>query len=373
MTRTSHKILRAAAAAATAVAVVALAPTPASADPGMTTVADGLDNPRGLAFAADGSLYVAEAGRGGEGPCLMGPEGEEVCYGRSGAVTRISHGKAYQVLRGLPSAAARDGSAAIGPSDVAPAGKGYYVTVGLGADPASRADLPAYVQRYSGWLLADKPGPAGPWRVADIAGYEGSANPDGGLPDSNPNSVVNTARGQVIADAGGNSLVRVAPHGKISTLATFDTRMVDAPDFLGLPPGTQLPMEAVPTSVVRGPDGAYYVGELTGFPFVPGMARVHRVVPGHGSTVVATGFTNIIDLGFDAHGRLYVLELAHNGLLSGDPTGALIKVGKRGSQHIVASTGLTNPGGLALRGRAAYVSNCSVCAEAGSVVRIPLG
>jgi hypothetical protein len=39
----------------------------------------------------------------------------------------------------------------------------------------------------------------------------------------------------------------------------------------------------------------------------------------------------------------------------------------------VASTGLTNPGGLALRGRSAYVSNCSVCPEAGSVVRISLG
>ena len=32
-----------------------------------------------------------------------------------------------------------------------------------------------------------------------------------------------------------------------------------------------------------------------------------------------------------------------------------------------------NPGGLALRGRSAYVSNCSVCAQAGSVVRISLG
>ena len=32
----------------------------------ITTVMSGLDNPRGLAFAPDGGLYVVEAGRGGE-------------------------------------------------------------------------------------------------------------------------------------------------------------------------------------------------------------------------------------------------------------------------------------------------------------------
>ena len=53
--------------------------------------------------------------------------------------------------------------------------------------------------------------------------------------------------------------------------------MVDAPPFLGLPPGAQMPMQSVPTSIVKGPDGAYYVGELTGFPFQVGAARVWRL------------------------------------------------------------------------------------------------
>ena len=69
-----------------------------------------------------------------------------------------------------------------------------------------------------------------------------------------------------------------------------------------------------------------------------------------------------------------MLEIARNGLLSGDPTGALIRVNpNNGSRHVVMSDGLTFPGGLALRGGAAYVSNCSVCAGDGSVLRIPLG
>ena len=55
----------------------------------------------------------------------------------------------------------------------------------------------------------------------------------------------------------------------------------------------------MPTSVVKGPDGAYYVGQLTGFPFPPGGANVWRVKPGHDPEVFKGGFTNIIDIAFD--------------------------------------------------------------------------
>ena len=338
--------------------------------PKVTVIASGLDNPRGLAFARDGSLYVAEAGAGGAGPCQPGPEGGEVCFGTSGAITKISHGHQYRVLSGLPSIAAPDGTQAIGPSDVTVKDGRLTFTVGLGADPAVRAALPAGGQNH-GWLL--QASRHGVTRIADIAGYEAMANPDGGVPDSNPNSVLATPSGYVVADAGGNDLVRVSGrHHTVSTIAVFPSQLVDAPPFLGLPPGTQIPAEAVPTSVVRGPDGAYYVGQLTGFPFVPGKANVWRVVPGHAPKIIAGGFTNIIDIGFDRRGALYVLEIAHNGLLSGDPTGALIRVDKHGDRKIVMSTGLTTPGGLAFKGDAAYVSNCSTCAGGGQVLRIAL-
>ena len=53
-----------------------------------TVVMTGLDNPRGLAFGENGALYVAEAGRGGDGPCAV-LRGQTVCAGRTGAVTRL--------------------------------------------------------------------------------------------------------------------------------------------------------------------------------------------------------------------------------------------------------------------------------------------
>ncbi|MGH3881465.1 MAG: hypothetical protein ACRDSK_30945 [Actinophytocola sp.] len=47
-------------------------------------------------------------------------------------------------------------------------------------------------------------------------------------------------------------------------------------------------------------------------------------------------------------------------------------MGRKGSHQIVASAGLNTPGGLAIKGRSAYVSNCGTCPDTGSVVRIPL-
>jgi hypothetical protein len=369
--RATRARIAAAVVAAGTVCSILVTPGVASAHSGMTTVAGGLSNPRGLAFGPDGSLYVAEAGRGGAGPCFGGAEGGTVCFGTSGAISRISHGKVRRVVSGLASIGDQGtGASAIGPSDVSFRGRDLYFTVGLGADPATRAGLPQPGPRQNGWLLRTKG--YGVKHVADVAGYEATANPDGGLPDSNPQAVLTTRSGELVADAGGNSLVRVSPSGRVSTVATFPDQLVDAPPDLGLPPGTKIPMQAVPTSVVRGPDGAYYVGTLTGFPFQVGSARVFRVVPGKAPKIYATGFTNVIDLAFGPDRKLYVLEIAHNGLLSGDPTGALIRLGHNGSRKIVASTGLITPGGLAIRGGSAYVSNCGTCAGTGSVVRIPL-
>jgi sugar lactone lactonase YvrE len=130
-------------------------------------------------------------------------------------------------------------------------------------------------------------------------------------------------------------------------------------------------VQAVPTTVTRGPDGALYVGQLTGFPFPVGGARVYRVVPGQSPTIFADGFTNIIDMAFARDGTLYVLEITGNGLQSGDPTGALMKVGRDGSKSTILKQPLMMPGGIALGPDGAiYVTNKSTFAGTGEVLRI---
>jgi hypothetical protein len=319
------------------------------------TVASGLDNPRGLAFGPHGELFVAEAGKGGPGPCRTGAEGDRVCYGPSGAITEIVRGGKHRVVRGLPSLAAAGGAQAIGPSDVTVGrdGKLYY-TVGLGADPAVRQQL----KQLSGMAELYR----GSRVVADVGRFEQRVNPDGVKPpDTNPNAVLAVRGGEVVVDAGGNSLLRADSRGHLSKVAVFPARELNG-----------APVQSVPTSVVVGPDGAYYVGELTGFPFPAGAARVWRVVPGHRPTVYATGFTNIIDLAWGPDHTLYVLEISSHGLTSGNPAGALLRVERHGPPTTIIGNGLTAPGGLAIRGHDAYISDNSVSAGKGAVLRYVL-
>jgi glucose/arabinose dehydrogenase len=177
----------------------------------------------------------------------------------------------------------------------------------------------------------------------DVAAYEATANPDGGELDSNPYAIERVDGGYLVADAGANALLHVADDGTITTAAVFPNRMVEFPSGSG----EMMPMQAVPTSVDVGPDGAYYVGQLTGFPFPVDGANIYRVVEGEEPEVYAEGFTNIVDLAFAEDGTLYVVEITSNSLLSGDPHGALIRLEDDGSQTVIADD-LFMPGGVAI-------------------------
>ncbi len=368
-----RKIPVLAATITTAVATaVALGAGTAGADQQYEVVASGLNNPRQLSFTPNGALFVAESGRGGDGPCMIGGEGDEVCFGLSGSITKVHHGTQRRVLTDLPSLATEDGSQASGPADVEVTGnQQFVVSIGLGTNPANRAQLPASGQAMG--TLIQGTFNRGWSTMADIAGHEAQTNPIDD-PDSNPTGVLRHGGTYLNTDSGGNTLLMATRTGRVRTLAAFPDRMVDAPPFLGLPPGTQLPMQAVPTSVVRGPDGAFYVSQLTGFPFPPGGSNIYRVMPGHTPTVYATGLTNVTDLAFAPDGTLYAVEIAEQGLLNG-PVGALVKVAPAasGGQNEVVLNGLTAPYGVALRGGDAFVTTCSVCAGGGQVIKVDLG
>ncbi len=340
-------------------------------------IATGLNNPRGLNFGPEGALYVAEAGSGGPGLCAEGPEGLR-CYGTTGSITRIDlRGEAItRVATGLPSLAVADGSFAIGPHDISFQGRGNgALTIGFGGDPAARtvdfgpdgASL-AHLARMNA---------SGNWNLQqDLGAYEAEVNPTGDEEDSNPYGILALSGKEIVADAGANALNQVNSSGAISTLAVFPDRMVDAPPFLELPPGTQIPMDAVPTSVALGPDGHYYVGQLTGFPFPVGEANIYRL-PAQGGTpeVYAGGFTAVVDVAFGPDGSLYVLELAKNGLFDAfvfnDWTGALIRVAPDGTRTEIAEGALFAPGGVAVDSDGTlYVTNNSIFSGVGQVLRI---
>lgn len=156
-------------------------------------------------------------------------------------------------------------------------------------------------------------------------------------------------------DAGANDLLsQQAFGGELTLEAVFPSSTSTDPAT-----GETGVIQPVPTSVAVGPDGALYVGQLTGFPFQAETANVYRINEAGQPEVYAEGFTNIIDLAFDEAGGLYVLEYDANGLLNEGDTGALIYVSPDGeTRTTIADDELTNPTGLEIGADGdIYISN----------------
>jgi hypothetical protein len=322
--------------------------------PILTQVMGGLDNPRGLAFGPEGALYVVEAGRGGTGPCPV-LRGAPQCYGATGAVTRLWRGHQERVAVSLPSTLSPTGEVT-GPEDISFQGRGgAYVTVGLGSDPANRA-LFGDVGPLFGTLVHIPA--SGNWRVSDdVSAYEGMANPGGGPVDSNPYGVLARPGERIVTDAGANALLRVRANGDISTIAVFPSRAQGRAT------------DSVPTSVALGPDGAYYVSELSGAPFATGAASIYRVLPGAAPSVFLGGFTTVIDLAFGPGGDLYVLEHSSAGPFFAGP-GRLTRVAPNGARTVVVAT-LDHPTAVVVDDDGTiYVSNRGTSIGVGEVLRI---
>jgi hypothetical protein len=363
-------------------APVAQAHPPKPHPPQVQPVASGLDSPRHLAFDWRGNLYVAEAGSGGAGPCFLGGEGP-ACMGDSGAVTKVDRwGRQVRVAEHLASYAnTPDGTNAIGPHGITVLGNQVFVTNGGPTEPKDPATQ-APISRDT--LAAQNPAAdlfgrllrlrrhGSPQSIADIWAFERDNNPDAaaGNPaiDSNPVDVLFDGRRFVIADAGGNAIDTVGRFGRVSNLAVFPNRVVPGPG------GSPIPMQAVPTSVVHGPDHQYYVSQLTGFPFPVGGANIYRVDPRTGAvSVFASGFTNLMDLAFGRDGTLYALEIDHDSLLNPDSNeGALYAVSRTGETRQIAlpAGSLPMPGGITVGTDGLYVTINSGSNGDGRVVRI---
>jgi hypothetical protein len=348
----------------------------------LDVVAGNLANPRGMSFGPGGALYVAEAGRGGGGRCIASPEGGRMCYGATGRITRVDvrTGRKRTVLRGLPSLAVQTGDTpranATGPHDISFNGRTGFFTVGLGAAPAQRQRLGRAGRRFAALYRMDRRGNVR--RLADLGAYEQRRNPDAGQPsaalDSNPFSVDATGPRILVTDAGGNDLLRVTRRGRVSTLATFPFGSAPAPPFLNAPPGTVLPVQPVPTGVVRGRNGDALVGQLTGFPFPVGGASVFRVAGAGAPQVQAGGFTTIVDIGRGDDGALYVLQISTNGLAGPPSPGRLFRISANGTRTELAAGRLTQPSGIAVADDGdVYVSDRSGSPTGGRIVRIPSG
>lgn len=158
-----------------------------------------------------------------------------------------------------------------------------------------------------------------------------------GFLQSNPFHVDWDAQGNMYtADAGANSIVKwEAATGNFSIVKTLDR----FPNPLPFGP----PMvDPVPTKALRKPDGSFFVSQLTGFPFLPGAAKVHNLDTAGNLSVHAEGFTCLTDMHFDpTDGNLCVMQFGVFGDVGGTlnfilGSAAVIKLMPDGSRDTIA-------------------------------------
>jgi hypothetical protein len=249
-----------------------------SADDAGIMVVEGLTSPRGLVLDHDGNLLVAEVGGG-------------------------------RLIKVTPN------------RDVQPLGTGLPHALNTGPDAAYRAG-PSAISLLDGevfFIVGEIRGSNSSrlFRITDEPGFEPvtpATDPYAPLENrlSNPYDIVDAPEvgGWIVSDSGANSLLAVDRDGNIRDYVVFQ-------NFT--PAGSELPIEMVPTGIARGPDGAVYVGVLTGYPYPRGEAVVWRVedLNGDGDAMdegevepFVTGFTAITDITFGDDGTLFVAEFS---------------------------------------------------------------
>lgn len=221
-----------------------------------------------------------------------------------------------------------------------------------GVDLTSNGRYLAFTQTdySSGATALQIRGPRGSRHSADLSTYESTMNPDGGvkygvrnpspcvkaaieaipdgppasyagLVDSHPYSVASIGKSNwIVADAGGNDLLKVDSKGKIRTLAVLPRQPItftaDMTAALGLPDcviGVTYNFEPVPTDVEVGHDGWLYVSTLAGGPedaSLGARSSIYRVNPRNGKAHrIASGLAGATNLALGKDGRIYVAEL----------------------------------------------------------------
>jgi len=229
-------------------------------------VANGLTNPRGFAWDADGGLYLATAGAGDD---------------EASSIVTVADGCVSPVAGDLPTIYVSNLGWVWGVMDLAFVGGELFALSGSWSEPTG-------IYR----VLDD-----GTWELVADLGAWFSENPTELIaPDYNPlGSLFDLETdGETfwVSEAVGGRLVSATADGRVELIADLSA---------GHP---------VPTGIALDGEGGVYVGFLTSAPYPDGAAKVVHVLADGTVTDHWTGLTAVTDIAVGPDGMLYAVELA---------------------------------------------------------------
>ncbi len=246
--------------------------------------ATGLINPKGLAFTADGTLYVAESGPPGEVmvplPVNFGGRGP---IGTSARISRVRRdGQREDFITQLPNIGLYGGVEMLGASGLAVLDDQLYEVA------AGHMTVSPKLSR----MTAD--GRMSP--IADVGAFNNAHPPpaDNGdaIPMGNPFGMVAHQGSLYVTDGNYNRVLTMMPDGTISVVAEFDSDPTSA-------------------GIAAGPDGNLYVAQFGLAPYAAGSGRIDRVTRSGAVTEgVVRQLTTPIGVAFAPDGTMYTLEFA---------------------------------------------------------------
>ncbi|MET1045046.1 MAG: ScyD/ScyE family protein [Microbacteriaceae bacterium] len=208
-----------------------------------------------------------------------------------------------------------------------------------------------------------------------------------GVVDTNSFSTLPLDKEIYVADAGGNSILRVTHDGTVETVAVMPAldpikTTAELAASVGYPDctvGYDYRFEPVPTDVELGPDGWLYVTSLPGGPESSALGArgsVYKVNPDNGDVDrVATGFVGATNLAVSQRtGTIWVTEL-----FGGAGDKGQVSVLPAGSDEPEEYLDLTSPAAIELRHGSLYVTTDAFVPDAtgapqpiGKVTVVPL-